>query len=84
MRLSAGLTRLGAYNFSILLNPVTRSYFEAMSKFVEPDVAADMRAVLKSPTVLNERMRVKVTDGRTPLPYEVVKLYADSKDQAGN
>ncbi len=28
---------------------MTRGYFEAMAKLVEPDVAADMRAVLKSP-----------------------------------
>lgn len=49
VRLSAALARLGAYNFPIILNPVTQAYFEAMSKLVEPDVAADMRAVLKSP-----------------------------------
>jgi acetylornithine deacetylase/succinyl-diaminopimelate desuccinylase-like protein len=48
-RLSAGLAKLGAYNFPIRLNPVTRGYFEAMTKLVEPSVAADMRAVLKSP-----------------------------------
>ena len=28
---------------------MTRAYFEAMARLVEPDVAADMRAVLKSP-----------------------------------
>jgi acetylornithine deacetylase/succinyl-diaminopimelate desuccinylase-like protein len=49
VRLSAALAKLGAYNFPIDLNSVTRSYFEAMSKLVEPGVAADMRAVLKSP-----------------------------------
>ncbi len=49
VRLSAALARLGAYNFPIGLNSVTRSYFEAMAKLVEADIAADMRAVLKSP-----------------------------------
>ena len=47
--LSAALARLGAYDFPIVLNPVTRSYFEAEARLVEPAVAADMRAVLKSP-----------------------------------
>ena len=47
--LSAALARLGGYNFPIILNPVTRGYFEAEAKLVEPDVAADMRAILKSP-----------------------------------
>ncbi len=49
VRLSEALARLGAYQFPIGLNPVTRGYFEAMSKLVEPDVAADMRAVLRAP-----------------------------------
>jgi len=47
--LSAALVRLGAYNFPIILNPVTRGYFEAEAHLVEPNVAADMRAVLESP-----------------------------------
>ena len=49
VRLSAALAKLGAYNFPIVLNPVTRAYFESMAKLVEPDIAADMRAVLASP-----------------------------------
>lgn len=49
VRLSAGLARLGAHQFPIELNPVTRAYFEAMAKLVDPRVAADMRAVLQSP-----------------------------------
>jgi acetylornithine deacetylase/succinyl-diaminopimelate desuccinylase-like protein len=49
VRLSAGLARLGAHNFSIALNPATRGYFEAQTKLVPPEVAADMRAVLKNP-----------------------------------
>ena len=49
VRLSTALAKVGAYNFPVALNPVTRAYFEAMAKLVEPDVAADMRGVLKSP-----------------------------------
>jgi acetylornithine deacetylase/succinyl-diaminopimelate desuccinylase-like protein len=49
VRLSAGLAKLGAYDFPIALNPATRGYFEAESRLVAPDVAADMRAVLGSP-----------------------------------
>jgi acetylornithine deacetylase/succinyl-diaminopimelate desuccinylase-like protein len=49
VRLSAGLARLGAYNFKVTFNPATRGYFEAMIKQVSPVVAADMRAVLANP-----------------------------------
>ena len=49
VRLSAGLTKLGAYNFPIALNQATRGYFEAQAKLVAPNVAADMRAILKDP-----------------------------------
>ena len=49
VRLSTALAKVGAYNFPVALNPVTRAYFEAMAKLVEPDVAAEMRGVLKSP-----------------------------------
>jgi acetylornithine deacetylase/succinyl-diaminopimelate desuccinylase-like protein len=48
-RLSAGLAKLGNYNFPATLNPATRGYFEAQSKLEPPEVAADMRAVLKNP-----------------------------------
>ena len=36
VRLSAALARLGAYNFKVAINPVTRGYFEAMSGLVAP------------------------------------------------
>jgi acetylornithine deacetylase/succinyl-diaminopimelate desuccinylase-like protein len=49
VRLSAGLTRLGAYNFPIAVNPVVRGYFEAETKLVAPDIATEMRGVLKEP-----------------------------------
>ncbi len=47
--LAAGLERLGVYNFPVAFNAATRGYFEAESKLVAPDIANDMRAVLKSP-----------------------------------
>jgi acetylornithine deacetylase/succinyl-diaminopimelate desuccinylase-like protein len=47
-RLSEALAKLGDHQFPIGLNPVTRAYFEAMSKLVEPAIAADMWAVLGS------------------------------------
>ncbi len=49
VRLSAGIARLGAYNFAVALNPATRGYFEAQSKTASPEVAADMRTVLNDP-----------------------------------
>jgi len=49
VRLSAGLTKLGAHNFAIALNQATRGYFEAQTKLVSPEIAADMRAVMQNP-----------------------------------
>jgi acetylornithine deacetylase/succinyl-diaminopimelate desuccinylase-like protein len=49
VRLSAGLARLGAYNFPVTFNQATRGYFEAQAKLLPPAVAADMRAVLADP-----------------------------------
>ncbi len=48
VRLSAGLARLGTHNFALAPNQVTRSYFEAQSKLVSPEVAADMHAAMKN------------------------------------
>ena len=49
VRLSTGLAKLGAHDFAIALNQATRGYFEAEAKLMPPEVAADMRAVLKNP-----------------------------------
>ncbi|MEP6941212.1 MAG: M20/M25/M40 family metallo-hydrolase, partial [Rudaea sp.] len=46
-RLSVALAKLGAYNFPVQLNAVTRGYFEAETRLVPAQTAADMRAVLK-------------------------------------
>jgi acetylornithine deacetylase/succinyl-diaminopimelate desuccinylase-like protein len=48
-RLSRALAKLGDYDFPVALNPATRGYFEAQSKLEPPEIAADMRAVLKNP-----------------------------------
>jgi acetylornithine deacetylase/succinyl-diaminopimelate desuccinylase-like protein len=47
--LAGALTRLQAYKFPFELNPVTRSYFEAMSKVETGQTAADMKAILQTP-----------------------------------
>ena len=49
-RLSAALTRLAAYDFPVRLNPVTRMYFERMSKTAVGSLAADMRSLLTDPS----------------------------------
>jgi acetylornithine deacetylase/succinyl-diaminopimelate desuccinylase-like protein len=63
--LSAGLSRLAAFDFPVQLNEVTRAYFER-SASVETDakVAADMRAVAKATPDLEAAARLSAL-----LPY---------------
>ena len=49
VRLSAGIEKLGTYNFPVALNEATRGYFEAEARLVAAQVAADMRSVLDNP-----------------------------------
>jgi acetylornithine deacetylase/succinyl-diaminopimelate desuccinylase-like protein len=49
VRLSAGIAKLGAYNFPVALNEATRGYLQAESKLQAAPVAADMQAVLANP-----------------------------------
>ncbi|MGA8807376.1 MAG: M20/M25/M40 family metallo-hydrolase [Thermoanaerobaculia bacterium] len=44
-QLAEGLVRLEKYEFPVVLNEVTRAYFERMSKIEEGQTAADMKAV---------------------------------------
>jgi acetylornithine deacetylase/succinyl-diaminopimelate desuccinylase-like protein len=44
-QLANGLVRLEKYEFPVVLNEVTRTYFERMSKIEEGQTAADMKAV---------------------------------------
>jgi len=48
--LADALTKLQAYKFPFELNPVTRAYFEAMSKVETGQTAADMKAILQTPS----------------------------------
>jgi acetylornithine deacetylase/succinyl-diaminopimelate desuccinylase-like protein len=48
--LAAGLMRLAAYQFPVSLSDTTRAYFDAQAKLAAPDIAADMRAILKDPS----------------------------------
>jgi acetylornithine deacetylase/succinyl-diaminopimelate desuccinylase-like protein len=63
--LSAGLTRLSAYEFPVKLNEVTRAYFErSASVESDPKVAADMRAVARETPDLAAAARLSAL-----LPY---------------
>jgi acetylornithine deacetylase/succinyl-diaminopimelate desuccinylase-like protein len=47
--MAAGLARVGAYDFPLELNPVTRAYFAALAD-TQPQHAADMRALTSGST----------------------------------
>jgi acetylornithine deacetylase/succinyl-diaminopimelate desuccinylase-like protein len=48
--LSAGLVRLGAFQFPVRFNSTTRAYFAKQAELASsPQVAADMRALLQNP-----------------------------------
>src|SRR3954454_15786495 len=46
-RLSAGLSRLGAFDFPFRLSDTTRLYFQRMSEIEKGQTAADMKAILR-------------------------------------
>ena len=47
--LANALARLEQYEFPVMLNPVTRAYFERLAQAEAGQAAADMRAVAKNP-----------------------------------
>jgi acetylornithine deacetylase/succinyl-diaminopimelate desuccinylase-like protein len=47
--LADGLSRLARFSFPMKLSPVTRAYFEHLTKTENPQIAADIRAVLRDP-----------------------------------
>ncbi len=49
-RLSEALLKVGAYDFPVKLNEVTRAYFQRSAELVAPDVGAAMRALVANPT----------------------------------
>lgn len=48
--LATGLVGLAGYQFPVTLNDTTRAYFEAQAKLSPPEIAADMRAIVKDPS----------------------------------
>ncbi len=46
LRLSAGLARLAGFDFPVVLNETTRAFFEKIAPLQEPQVGADMRALI--------------------------------------
>src|SRR5437763_13185331 len=47
--LAAGLVRLGAFDFPIMLDDTTRGYFQKSAALETPDNAAAFRAIVKNP-----------------------------------
>ncbi len=47
--LAEGLARLGSFDFPFTLSATTRAYFERMSRIETGQIAADMRAILRTP-----------------------------------
>ena len=48
-RLARGLTRIAEFQFPVHLNEVTRAYFERMSEVETGQMAADMKAIARTP-----------------------------------
>ena len=48
--LAEGLARIGAYDFPVKLNEVTRTYFERSAGLVSPEIGTAMRSILRDPT----------------------------------
>lgn len=49
VQLAGAIGRIGAYQFPIRLNPVTRAYFQRQAELSDSAVAQDMQAVLRDP-----------------------------------
>lgn len=49
VQLAGAVERIGAYQFPIRPNPVTRAYFQRQAELSEPVLARDMQAVLADP-----------------------------------
>jgi acetylornithine deacetylase/succinyl-diaminopimelate desuccinylase-like protein len=47
--LSAALVKIGAYQFPVYLNPVTKAYFEKTASIETPEVGAAMRKIAANP-----------------------------------
>ncbi len=49
VQLAGAIERIGAYQFPIRLNPITRAYFQRQAELSDSAVAQDMQAVLREP-----------------------------------
>lgn len=49
VQLAGAIERIGAYQFPLRPNPVTRAYFQRQAELSEPALARDMQAVLADP-----------------------------------
>src|SRR5207248_370119 len=45
-QLAQALTRIGGYQFPVMLNPVTKAYFEKTAAIETPEMGAAMRAIV--------------------------------------
>jgi acetylornithine deacetylase/succinyl-diaminopimelate desuccinylase-like protein len=48
-QLAQALTRIGAFQFPVMLNPVTKAYFEKTAAIETPEMGAAMRAIVANP-----------------------------------
>jgi acetylornithine deacetylase/succinyl-diaminopimelate desuccinylase-like protein len=69
-RLAAALGRVAAFRFPVSLNPVTHSYFERMAATQPADVAADMRALVRTP--LDTAAAARLSE-RSPLYNSILR-----------
>ena len=69
-RLAAALQRLAAFHFPPSLNPVTRAYFERVAETQPPDIAADMRALLRD---VPDSAAVERLSQRSPLFNSILR-----------
>jgi acetylornithine deacetylase/succinyl-diaminopimelate desuccinylase-like protein len=56
--LSAGLARLGGFDFPVELNETTRGFFERSASLQDPQTAADFRAIARNPNDANAAKRL--------------------------
>ena len=58
--LADALVKVGAFDFPVHLNDITRAYFEKSAAIVEPDMGAAMRALVKNPK--DEKAAAKISE----------------------
>ena len=66
-RLAAALGRIAAFEFPIELNATTRAFFERMAEIETGQMAADMRAILRTPPDPAALERIKADPGHNAI-----------------